>query len=143
MGLCRKHSCAGEHYDEHRRHLGGPIPGITPITPPNAQVGISYDQRILGNSGTPSYVYTTVASLLPAGLTLSSAGRLSGTPTSSLAHTFTVRATDTIGCFSERQYTLLFGVLAPTLPQVLFVVLGIGVMAIGYFRLRRPAPVRR
>lgn len=117
---------------------GCPVPGITPITLPNAQVGVFYDQRILGNSGTPPYVYTTVASSLPAGLTLSSTGRLSGTPTSSLSQTFTVRATDALGCFATRPYTMLFGVAVPTLPQVVFVLLAFGLVALGYYRLRRP-----
>jgi hypothetical protein len=65
---------------------------------------------------------------------------LSGTPTSALPQTFLIRATDALGCSAERQYTFLFGVAVPTLPQVLVVFLAVGLAALGYRRLRRPTP---
>jgi hypothetical protein len=119
-----------------------PVIGITPEVLPGGAVGVAYSQQIQGNSGTAPYTYSTTAALLPAGLSLSAAGLLAGTPTTPLAQTFAVRATDSLGCFAERTYTFRIGASVPTLPQVLVVLLAIGLMAIGYFRLRRPAAVR-
>lgn len=115
---------------------GCPAVGLTPTTIPNANVGVAYSQQFTGNSGTAPYIYSTDSAALPAGLTLTAAGLLSGTPTSAVAQTFTVRATDTLGCFFERPYTMLFGVAVPTMPQFMFVLLALGLMAIGYRRLR-------
>jgi len=115
---------------------GCPAVGLTPATVPNGSVGVAYSQQFSGNSGTAPYVYSTDAASLPAGLILSTGGLLSGTPTVPLAQTFTIRATDTLGCFAERRYTMLFGVAVPTMPQYLFVVLALGLMFVGYRRLR-------
>lgn len=46
------------------------------------------------SGGTPSYTYALTAGSLPAGITLSSAGTLSGTPTSAGTSNFSVTATD-------------------------------------------------
>lgn len=115
---------------------GCPVVGITPATAPNANVGVPYSQQFLGNSGTAPYVYSTDSAALPAGLSLSASGLLSGTPTTALAQTFTIRATDTLGCFAERPFTILFGVAVPTMPQYMLVLLTLGLMVLGYSRLR-------
>jgi len=121
---------------------GCPVVGLTPATVPNGSVGVAYSQQFAGNSGTAPYVYTTAIDSLPAGLILTTGGLLSGTPTVPLAQTFTIRATDTLGCFAERPYTMLFGVAVPTMPQYLFVVLALGLMFMGYRRLRPARQVR-
>ncbi len=115
---------------------GCPVVGLTPTTIPNANVGVAYSQQFSGNSGTAPYTYSTDSAALPDGLALNTAGLLSGTPTIAVAQTFTVRATDTLGCFAERPYTILFGVAVPTMPQFMFVLLALGLMAMGYRRLR-------
>lgn len=118
---------------------GCPVVGLSPSTStlPNANVGVAYSQQFSGSSGTAPYVYTTDATTLPAGLILSTAGLLSGTPTSAVPQTFTIRATDVVGCFVERNYAVIFGVAVPTLPQFVFFLLALGLMAIGYQRLRQ------
>lgn len=122
---------------------GCPVIGITPETLPGATVGVFYSQTLNANSGTVlPYTFSADASTLPAGITLSSAGVLSGTPTSSNQQTFIVRATDGVGCFAEKIYVFRFGVAVPTMPQVLFVLLALGLTAIGYFRLRRSTSLR-
>ncbi|MFA5907255.1 MAG: ice-binding family protein [Vicinamibacterales bacterium] len=122
--------------------VGCPVIGFTPATLPNGDVGSPYTVQFAGNSGTAPYVFTAVASTLPAGLTFSSTGLLTGTPTSSTTQTFVIRATDTVGCFTDRPYTMAFGTAVPTLPQVVFVLLGLGLTLLGYFRLRRPTSLR-
>ena len=66
---------------------------ITASTLPNATAGTPYSQTLAAAGGTPPYSWA--ASNLPAWLTLSSAGVLSGTPTSAApAATFSVTVTD-------------------------------------------------
>jgi len=115
---------------------GCPVVGLSPATVPNGSVGVVYSQQFAGSSGTAPYVYSTDSASLPAGLNLTTGGLLSGTPTASLAQTFTIRATDTLGCFTDRPYTMLFGVAVPTMPQYMFVGLALGLMFVGYRRLR-------
>jgi hypothetical protein len=62
---------------------------ITIITPlsistsalPNGTVGAAYSQTLTANGGTSPYTWTITSGTLPAGLTLSSSGVISGTPT--------------------------------------------------------------
>lgn len=119
-----------------------PVIGITPEVLPGGTVGVPYSVQIVGNSGTAPYTYSTTAANLPAGLTLSSTGLLSGTPTSRDAQTFIVRATDALVCTADRTYVFRIGVGVPTLPQVFVVLLALGLMAMGYVRLRRPLHAR-
>jgi large repetitive protein len=56
--------------------------------------------------GTAPYTYTVTAGLLPAGLTLSSAGEISGTPTMAGSASFTVEATDANNVTGSASYTL-------------------------------------
>ncbi len=89
---------------------------LSPSTLPGGTVGVAYNQTILGSGGTAPYVFGVVSGTLPAGLTLSAAGVLSGTPASSASSTFTIRGTDANGCFKELSYTILV-VAAPPPPQ--------------------------
>ena len=75
---------------------------------PNAIFGAAYTQTITATSGTANatFTYTTVTPL-PAGLNLSSAGVLSGTPNFSTSVTFVVVASTPSGCSGSRAYTLV------------------------------------
>lgn len=116
--------------------------GITPEVLPGGAVGVPYSVQLLGNSGIAPYTYEVVSGTLPPGLTLSSTGLMSGSPTTPLAQTFTVRGTDARGCNSDRQFVFRIGVGVPTMPQVFFFILAMGLMAIGYFRLKTPPTAR-
>ena len=70
---------------------------VSPATLPAAQVGVAYSQSIAASGGTAPNTFTVTAGALPAGLTLSAAGMLSGTPTVSGSFSFTVKATDSSG----------------------------------------------
>lgn len=110
---------------------------LSPAALPGATVGAPYSQQFTTSGGTRPYVYTTNAAAVPAGMALSSIGLLSGTPSSSTPQTFNVRATDALGCLVQKPYAFVFGVAVPTLPQVFAVLLALGLMAIGYERVRR------
>ncbi len=67
---------------------------VTPATVPAATRGFAYSQTFSATGGVGTYSYTVSAGALPPGVTLSSTGVLSGTPTGTGTFTFTVRATD-------------------------------------------------
>jgi hypothetical protein len=58
------------------------------------QVGTGYNATLSANGGTPGYTWTVPPGTLPAGLTMSSSGVITGTPTASGPFSFTVTVTD-------------------------------------------------
>ena len=56
--------------------------------------GASFNQTVTASGGIGPYIYSVVSGSLPAGLSLSSAGILSGTPTAADAYSFTIEAQD-------------------------------------------------
>jgi hypothetical protein len=72
---------------------GGSTVSITTRTLPAGVVGQPYSQQISATGGTGTYTFTATG--LPAGLTLSSSGLLSGTPTVPGNFTLSVQAKDT------------------------------------------------
>ena len=69
---------------------------ITTTTLPGGTIGTAYSQTLQVTGGVPTYTWSITAGSLPAGLTLSSAGVISGTPTGTVTSTshFTVSVTD-------------------------------------------------
>jgi hypothetical protein len=116
---------------------------FTPATLSPITAGVPYSQTFTGSGGTPPYVFTVVSGALPNGLALSPAGVLSGTPLTAGDYTFTIRVTDAQLCVFERSYTLSVITAAPTLPQIVFVLLAVGLIALGYQRLRRRSSLRQ
>lgn len=98
--------------------VNAPTISVAPATLPNATVATAYNQAITASGGTSTYAFAVTAGALPAGLTLSSTGVLSGTPTAGGSFNFTVTATDsstgTGAPFTgSRAYSLV--VAAPTI----------------------------
>jgi Putative Ig domain len=67
---------------------------ITTTSLPNGIVGIAYSSTLTATGGTTPYSWTIVSGTLPAGLSLSQGGTISGTPTSAGQSNFTVQVTD-------------------------------------------------
>lgn len=86
-------------------------PGITistATTLPTAYVGSAYAQMVAatGGSGT-GYTWTVASgSTLPSGLTLSTAGDLSGTPTAAATASFTIQVTDSASNTAKSTFSL-------------------------------------
>jgi hypothetical protein len=116
-----------------------PVITIAPPTLPAGAIGVAYRQQISASGGTGSYVYTVSSGTLPAGLTLTSGGLLSGTPTTLGSSTVTIQATDGSGCPGVIAYTIAITSSVPTLPPAFLALLALGLAALGYFQLRRPA----
>jgi parallel beta-helix repeat protein len=71
---------------------------INPITPPQGVVGSSYSAQLSTTGGAAPVTFAlSGGTTLPPGLALSSAGLISGTPTSAGTFAFTVTATDSLG----------------------------------------------
>lgn len=88
----------------------GGVLTTTPITllpkalapvPPN----VAYSVQLVASNGSAPYSYT-LSGTLPTGLTLSSTGLLSGTPTTVGSTTFTVQVTDSQGVTLTKAYNL-------------------------------------
>ena len=77
--------------------VGAPSIAITPATLPNGQIQTAYSQSLSASGGTAPYAYAVTAGALPTGVTLSSAGVLSGTPTVSGSFNVSITATDASG----------------------------------------------
>ncbi len=86
--------------------LSAPTIVINPATLPNSVQQLPYNQALTATGGTAPYTFAVTAGALPAGLTLSSAGALSGTPTISGLFNFTVTATDALSFTGIRVYAL-------------------------------------
>ncbi len=90
--------------------VGIPVITISPTSLPDATLAAAYSQTITASGGTSAYTYAVTAGSLPSGLTLSSAGVISGTPTATGTFNATITATDSstgVGPFTgSRGYTL-------------------------------------
>lgn len=64
---------------------------------PGATLNSAYSQSLAASGGTSTYTWSVTSGSLPTGLTLSSGGALSGTPTVGGTFNFTVTATDGAG----------------------------------------------
>jgi hypothetical protein len=84
-----------------------PIVFTSSATLPSGTSGTPYSQQITATGGTGGITYTVTFGTLPPGLTLSSGGLISGTPTQPGGYTFTVTATDSVGCENSSIDTIL------------------------------------
>jgi hypothetical protein len=116
-------------------------PAITlaPATLPGGMVGIAFTQVITSSGGTAPYGFGVASGALPSGLALTSAGVLAGTPTAAGTSGFTIRATDTAGCFATLPLTIVVSAIepVPTLPQGLVLLVALALLATGWLRVRR------
>jgi uncharacterized protein with beta-barrel porin domain len=90
-------------------HIAAPTSSIsiTPTSLPSGRVAVAYPSTTLTASGgaTP-YTYALTAGSLPTGLTLSSGGTISGTPSAYGTFTFTVTATDNASATGNQSYSV-------------------------------------
>ena len=86
---------------------GDPPPTITTTSLPGGTQGVAYSQTLTAGGGNPPYSWTLVpGSSLPAGLTLSAGGVISGTPTGTGTTNFTVQVRDSSSTVQTAKATL-------------------------------------
>jgi hypothetical protein len=97
--------------------VAGTLLAITTSSLPSATVGTAYSASLTATGGTPPYAWTVTSGSLPTGLSLSSAGAVTGTPSTQGSATFTVRVTDsTTPTVQTAMATLSIEVSAPPIP---------------------------
>jgi hypothetical protein len=83
-----------------------PAVSVTTTSLPNGPAATAYSQTIGATGGTGTRTFSSTGTL-PAGLTLNSAGVLSGTPTTPGTYTFVIVATDSVGATASQNYTVV------------------------------------
>ena len=74
------------------------------------QAGIAYSSTLTASGGTGTgYSFVVIGGALPTGVTLSSSGVLSGTPTVSGSFPVVIRVVDSIGAFYQKAFTVSVG----------------------------------
>ncbi|MBE0710962.1 MAG: putative Ig domain-containing protein [Candidatus Aminicenantes bacterium] len=103
--------------EDYMAYLGSFL-GITTGSPPAGWWNTPYDFTLQAASGTLPFSWSVASGRLPAGLTLDTNGRLSGTPTEAGRFPLTIRVTDSgpTPLFVTRSYTLVIN----TAPEALW-----------------------
>jgi hypothetical protein len=81
--------------------------GVATSSLPNRTTGVAYSSLVSGTGGTPSYVWTISSGSLPSGLSLTSAGKISGTPSAAGRSNFTVEVTDATNYSASAELALM------------------------------------
>jgi hypothetical protein len=92
-----------------------PSLAITSSSLTSGTSGVAYAQTLAATGGTPAYTWTLTSGALPAGLSLSTTGIISGTPTASGAFTLGVTVTDQGSPEQTATSTLSLSIAAPPL----------------------------
>ncbi len=79
---------------------------VTTTSLPNGTVTVPYSQSVAASGGSPPYTFTISSGSLPSGLTLSSAGAITGIPSAVGDSTFTIQATDRQNQTAAKSLTL-------------------------------------
>lgn len=84
--------------------------GISSTSPrPSGIPGAPYTDTLIAFNGTPPYTWTISAGSLPDGLSLSSDGIISGTPTTIQTSNFTARVTDNVSANVTKSFSITIG----------------------------------
>lgn len=95
---------------------------LTPTTLPRGVINVPYSQTVTATGGQSPYNFTLTGGSLPAGLSFSPSGQLTGTPSATGIATFTITATDASNQQGRQTYTLITSsgnitLTPPTLPS--------------------------
>ena len=91
-------------------------PAISTVSLPAGAVNAAYNQTLAATGGTTPYAWSVSSGTLPAGLSLSAAGVLEGTPTAAGTSSFTVRVAGANGASSTKDFSLTINAAAPPPP---------------------------
>ena len=93
--------------------IGSGSLSLTTVSLVGASSGLPYSQTISASGGTGPYTYAVGTGTLPAGLTLSNGGLISGTPTAVGSYSFSVQTTDSTGATAQSNYSLAVSSSSP------------------------------
>jgi hypothetical protein len=92
-----------------------------PVSGGTATVGLAYLNNMVGSGGTPPYTYAVTGGSLPTGLSMSSAGLISGTPSAAGPFSWTTTVTDSIGATGSQVCGITVSDPAPAPPMCILV----------------------
>lgn len=84
-----------------------PMVVLSPTSLSPAPIGVLYSVNITATGAGQPYTYSITSGTLPVGLTLSSSGLLSGTPTLAGTYNFTITAANTVEYVGSRSYSIV------------------------------------
>lgn len=84
-----------------------PVITVSPTSLPNAIATLAYSETVTASGGTAPYSFSLSAGSLPTGMSFSSAGAFSGTPSTAGTYNFTVTVADTHGFTGSRAYSVV------------------------------------
>ena len=87
-------------------------PTISTVSLPAGAVNTAYSQTLAATGGTTPYSWSVSSGTLPAGLSLSTAGVLSGTPTTAGSSSFTVRVAGANSASSTKDFSVTINAAA-------------------------------
>lgn len=123
-----------------RGRLAQPLISLTTPLPTHLSQGAPFAQQLAGSGGAAPYRYALSAGSLPAGLTLSQSGLLSGTPTTQGSYTFTLTITEASGFSGSATYTmrvLQYADPVPTLGPASLLLMLLALLALAALTTRR------
>jgi hypothetical protein len=82
-------------------------PTVQTTSLPPAEIGAPYTAQLTATGGTGGYTWSVISGTLPAGLTLSTSGDVSGTPTTEGSASFTVQVVDEASATHTRAFTVV------------------------------------
>jgi hypothetical protein len=80
--------------------------GFTNVAPPVFTLGTPYSFQFTAAGGSAPLTFAIVVGVLPSGLSMTSSGLVSGTPTDNVSQTFSLTVTDAGGFSCTKQYTI-------------------------------------
>lgn len=86
-----------------------PLTVVPPATLPSGSVGTYYSQSLYASGGTPPYSWTLLSGTLPPGLSISSTGVITGTPTAAGTAGFTANVMDAASSNALQIFSLTIG----------------------------------
>ena len=92
---------------------GGGALAVSTTSLPNATMSVAYSHALAASGGTSPYSWSLSSGSLPTGLTLSSAGAISGTPSVAGSFSFTVSVKDSTGASASASLSITVGTAAP------------------------------
>lgn len=99
--------------------VSNPIVTFATSLLPSGSVGQAFNQNVTLSGGTGPYTVILNSGSLPPGITLSTTGALTGTPTTAGTYTFNLRATDSVGQSATGDFLIGIGAIgAPSLLSV-------------------------
>jgi hypothetical protein len=104
---------------------------ITTAALPGGSVGVSYSATVAASGGTAPYGVSILSGSLPAGLTLSSSGVITGTPTAAGTVSFTLKVTDS-GSPAQTATEALSIAIAPSALTITTAALPGGTVGVAY-----------